>query len=153
MKGVFLMQNDQEDDIFYEPITHMNMPVALKAEATLTRGKWFLRIYVVLNLLRALYSIVNGASLIWEIITILCFVFLYRGVLWLRIVLSLTALIQCHTLYQIYHIIYAFYGFNRAAFLLPFMLLYLLIPCFLFLQPSVVAFLREQRNKNYPHLA
>ncbi len=126
--------------------------VAMDNEDKYNRGMWIMRIFVGYNILRAIISIFLGSILIAELINIASYVFLYKGVLWLRILLAISALQQASFYYMLYTAISIVYGLLPALIVvLPLMLISLAIPFLLFCQPSIVHFLTEQRKLNYSH--
>lgn len=128
-------------------------PVAMENEEKYIRGMWIMRVFVGFNILRAIISVFLGSFLVIEAINVACYVFLYKGVLWLRILLAVGCLQQAYFYYIIYTVLAVAWGLLPAMLIvLPFMLVTLAIPFLLFLQPSIVHFLTEQRKLNYSHL-
>ncbi len=145
-----MSENPMDHDFYQKKVEQHLLPHEMDEPAIHHVGKWFMRVYLALNLLRCVLSILLYRSHFFLTVMDGFFhVLLYRGVLWFRIIMVVDAVFKFAVYGRVYTALVTQFGFGTGVMMLPFMLYFLITPFFLFFFPPVKEFLKNQRWKYF----
>ncbi|MFI3253927.1 MAG: hypothetical protein R3Y63_06260 [Eubacteriales bacterium] len=146
-----MYQDDfKEEEIDYDkPFVQKVDQQQWNHQGNLDKGMWIMRIIVGYYILLALVQGAMGINRLGNTIQIVLLIFLYRGALWIRILMGVGSFFNIFTLYLLYQVLFIAFGMGFALIVLPFLLGAIAMPLLLFFYPPVVDFLSEQRSNNF----